>query len=332
MAGRLSTSPPRRQLVRMMHGRWHRIGTEAGDRRGHRSVSGSAWRILGASACVLVGTAANARAQGTPAACVAPGSSLRLDHVPVAVGDLEALSQRLSDEFGFRVRDARRDANGLETAEIGFADGTRLELSTVAAAGPDTSGAGEAQRYVDLIADGGGGAYLALSGTDGTGVDDLLAVARDIEPDLAAAGAGAARRAAFPPDHPLQPVFFVDADPGTREPPTTSGAPEHPNGARGLQAVWIMMEDPDRLTRFLLAFGARDCGPSRHPEHLYGHAVGIRGGTVYVVDARLWMADPGSAPVVSLTVLGGPESLSDNIVLGNAGGLWIELRPSEENG
>jgi hypothetical protein len=30
---------------------------------------------------------------------------------------------------------------------------------------------------------------------------------------------------------------------------------------------------------------------------------------------------------VSLTVRGGPESVSDNIVLGNAGGLWIELRP-----
>ena len=296
-----------------------------------RKVSGSAWRSLGGSVCVLAGTAATALAQETPAACVAPGSSLRLDHVPVAVGDLEALSQRLADEFGFHVQDRRRDANGLATAEIGFGDGTRLELRTLGdPADPDASAATEVRRYSDLIADGGGGAYLALSGTDGTSVDQLLAVARDVETDLAAAGSGAARRAAFPSDHPLQAVFFVDPDPGAREPPTTSGAAVHPNGARGLQAVWIMMEDPERLTRFLLAFGARDCGPSRHPEHLYGRAIGIRGGTVYVVDARLWMADPGSAPIVSLTVRGGPESVSDNIVLGNAGGLWIELRPGSE--
>ena len=316
----------------MMHGRWQRTRTAAGVRRGHRRAAGSAWRTLGASACVLAGTASAARAQETPAECVAPGSSLRLDHVPVAVGDLDALSWRLTDEFGFHVQAGRLDANGLVTAEIGFGDGTRLELRTVSGSGdPDASGATEVQRYADLIVDGGGGAYLALAGSDGTGLDELLAVARGAEPDLEVVGSGAGRRAAFPPDHPLHGVFFVDPDPGAREPSTASDAPRHPNGARGLQAVWIMAEDPDRLSRFLLAFGARDCGPSRHPEHLYGRAVGIRGGTVYIVDAHLWMADPGSAPVVSLTVRGGPESVSDNIVLGNAGGLWIELRPSEEN-
>ena len=297
-----------------------------------RKVAAGPRSVVAMVGCALLGTASGALAQGAPAACVAPGSLLRLDHVPVAVGDLEALSQRLTDEFGFQVQDGRFAANGLETAEIGFGDGTRLELRTLAAVpGPDAPGTAEARRYADLIVDGGGGAYLALAATGGTGLDELLAVARDAEPDLAAVGSGAGRRAAFPPDHPLQAVFFVDPHPGAQEPPATSGAPEHPNGARGLQAVWIMMEDPERLTRFLLAFGARDCGPSRHPEHLYGRAVGIRGGTVYVVDARLWMADPGSAPVVSLTVRGGPESVSDNIVLGNAGGLWIELRPSEEN-
>lgn len=281
---------------------------------------------------MLAGTASTALAQEAPAACVSPDASLRLDHVPVAVADLEALSLRLAGEFGFHVQDGRRDANGLETAEIGFGDGTRLELRTFRGSDDPDADATDVRRYADLIADGGGGAYVALAGADGTGLDDLLAVARDVEPGFAAAGSGGDRRAAFPLDHPLHAVFFVDPDPGAEEPRNMSGAPGHPNGARGLQAVWVMVEDPERLTRFLLAFGARDCGPSRHPEHLYGRAVGLRGGTVYVVDARLWMADPGSAPVVSLTVRGGPGSVADNIVLGNAGGLWIELRPSEENG
>ena len=299
--------------------------TEARRRRGRRKVSASPWRVLAGTVGALVATASSSLAQETSAACVAPGSSLRLDHVPVAVGDLDALSRRLTDEFGFHVQDGTRDGNGLETAEIGFGDGTRLELRTVDGSGdPVGPGAAEAGRYTELIADGGGGAYLALSGP---GLDDVLGVAADLESELAVAGAGARRRAAFPPDHPLHAVFFVDPDHELAEPPET---PEHPNGAQGLEAVWVMVEDPERLTRFLLAFGARDCGVSRHPEHLYGRAVGIRGGTVYVVDALLWLADPGSAPVVSLTVRGGPESVSDNIVLGNAGGLWIELRPSGE--
>ncbi|WP_419943527.1 VOC family protein [Candidatus Palauibacter sp.] len=299
--------------------------TEAGERRGRRKATACPWRALAGTACALLGTASGALAQGTPAECVAPGSSLRLDHVPVAVGDLEALSRRLTDEFGFRVQDGGRDENGLHNAEIRFGDGTRLELRTMDGPGdPEASGADEARRYADLIADGGGGAYVALSGLS---LNEALMTAADLEPELSVEGAGARSRAAFPPDHPLHAVFFVDTD---REEPEPSAAPEHANGAQGLQAVWVMVEDPERLTRFLLAFGARDCGPSRHPEHLYGRAVGIRGGTVYVVDALLWLADPGSAPVVSLTVRGGPESVSDNIVLGNAGGLWIELRSSGE--
>lgn len=272
---------------------------------------------------MLAGTASTALAQETPAACVAPDSPLRLDHVPVAVGDLEALSRRLTDEFGFRIQDPVRRENGLATASIPFRDGTRLELRTTETAPrPDASDAGETRRYADLIADGGGGAYLALSGPEPKDVQDAAGA---LEPELTATSGDERGRVAFPRGHPLHPVFFVSPDPGGVPP----ADPEpHPNGARGLEAVWVMVEDPERLTRFLLAFGARDCGPSRHPEHLYGRAIGIRGGTVYVVDARLWMADPESAPVVSLTVRGGPESVSDNIVLGNAGGLWIELRPA----
>ncbi|WP_419948955.1 VOC family protein [Candidatus Palauibacter sp.] len=297
------------------------------ERRGRRKIAAFRWRALAGAAFALPATASAALAQGAPATCEAPGSSLRLDHVPVAVGDLDALSRRLTDEFGFHVADGTRDETGIETAGIGFRDGTRLELKTVgdadARVGPVAS---EAGRYAELIADGGGGAYLALAGP---GLDEVVALAADLEPDLAVIGEGGRARAAFPRDHPLNAVFFVDPDQAR---PDSPEAPRHANGARGLQAVWVMVEDPERLTRFLLAFGASDCGPSRHPEHLYGRAVGIRGGTVYVVDALLWLADPGSAPVVSLTVRGGPESVSDNIVLGNAGGLWIELRPPAEEG
>ena len=134
--------------------------TEAGERRGRRKATAFPWHALAGTACALLGTASGALAQGTPAECVAPGSSLRLDHVPVAAGDLEALSRRLTDEFGFRVQDGGRDENGLHNAEIRFGDGTRLELRTVAGPGdPEASGADEARRYADLIADGGGGAY-----------------------------------------------------------------------------------------------------------------------------------------------------------------------------
>lgn len=309
------------------------LNREVGEGRGRPKATTLARR--GLAGAILALTAAIPAAAQAPEACVAPGASLRLDHVPVAVADLDALSRRLTDEFGFHVGDpvGTGDADGRRTAAIPFADGTRLELATVDAP-PDPEGFGTAEtgraaqtdRYAELIADGGGGAYLALAGP---ALDDALDQGSELEPDLALAGVGADRRAAFPRDHPLHAVFLVDPD-RAPTPSASRPTPQHPNAAEGLQAVWVMVEDPERLTRFLLAFGARDCGVSRHPEHLYGRAVGIQGGTVYVVDALLWLADPGSAPVVSLTVRGGPGSVSDNIVLGDAGGLWIELRPPAE--
>lgn len=308
----------------MIHRSTTKTRQKAASCRGRRKATAFPWRALVGAALALPGTASVSLAQAAPEACVAPGSSLRLDHVPVAVGDLDALSRRLTDEFGFHIQAPTRDESGLETAVIGFSDGTRLELRTVEDSGdPAGPGTAEAGRYAELIADGGGGAYLALSAP---GLNEVLDATADLESGLAVSGADTGRRAAFPPDHPLHAVFLVDADQERTEAPE---ALLHANGAQGLQAVWVMVEDPERLTRFLLAFGARDCGPSRHPEHLYGRAVGIRGGTVYVVDALLWLADPGSAPVVSVTVRGGRDSVSDNIVLGDAGGLWIELRSSD---
>lgn len=279
-------------------------------------------------ACAPLAATSPLPAQETREACVAPGSPLRLDHVPIAVGDLDALARRLTDEFGFRVGPRASGEDGLAVATIGFEDGSRLELKTVETTTAPAGGGGpEAGRYAHLISDGGGGAYLALAAPD---LAQVLEDGGEIEPELAAASSVAGDRAAFPPEHPLNALFIVGAegDGAARSGAERSDAEAHPNGARGLQAVWVMVEDPARLARFLLAFGARDCGASRHPEHLYGRAIGIRGGTVYIVDARLWMADPESAPIVSLTVRGGPDSTSDNIVLGNAGGLWIELRPA----
>ena len=309
------------------------VNREAKEGRGRPKATTLTRRGLAVAILALTGAMPLAAQAGLAEACVAPGSSLRLNHVPVAVDDLEALSRRLTDEFGFHVGDpvgdgdSARDEDGRRTAAITFADGTRLELATVdAPRDPVAFGAPDVDRYTELIADGGGGAYVALAGP---ALDEVLNLGSELEPDLALAGVGADRRAAFPRDHPLHAVFLVDPDPEPT-PSDPAATPEHPNGAEGLQAVWVMVEDPERLTRFLLAFGARDCGVSRHPEHLYGRAVGIQGGTVYVVDALLWLADPGSAPVVSLTVRGGPGSVSDNIVLGDAGGLWIELRPPTE--
>ena len=62
--------------------------------------------------------------------CIAPESALRLDHVPIAVADLDALAARLTG-FGFSAKPGRPHSNGLENLHIPFIDGSALELMTV---------------------------------------------------------------------------------------------------------------------------------------------------------------------------------------------------------
>lgn len=255
--------------------------------------------------------------QSTADACVAPESKLRLDHVPIAVADLDALAETLTDGFGFSAKPGRRHANGLENLHIKFEDGSALELMTVHEPKDDV-----ARHYADLIEIGGGGAYLALSGLS---VDDVLAAAASIEPALSATRSTAFDLASFPSGHDLESIFFIET-----HGPSTDG-PEHvthANGATALQGVWIAVEEPQRLVDLLVELGARDCGMAGHPEHLYGRAVGLGSGTVYVVDGGLWQTDPGSAPVLSITVGASEDAEPKNLILGDAGGLWVALVPS----
>jgi hypothetical protein len=176
-----------------------------------------------------------------------------------------------------------------------------------------------ARQYARLIEDGGGGAFLALSGLS---IDSVLAVAGPVEPQLAATSSSAFDWASFPEGHPLNPVFFVDVHQRAADRPEHLS---HASGATALDGVWIAVENPDRLVGFLKRFGAADCGMQGHPEHLYGQALGLASGTVYVVDAGLWQADPDSAPIASLT-LTGSEASPRTLILGEAGGLWLEVR------
>lgn len=250
-------------------------------------------------------------------ACVAPDALIRLDHVPIAAADPGAVTARLVSELGLSIKPGRAHENGLENVHIKFRDGSALELMTV----------GEprdalARQYARMIADGGGGAFLALSGLP---IDSILAIVGPIEPDLIKTETPAFDWASFPEGHLLNPVFFVDVH---QRPPDLPEHLNHASGVTALQGVWVVVEEPERLVRLLTRLGGVDCGMRGHAEHLYGRAVGLGSGTVYVVDAGLWEADPDSAPVASLT-LTGPMASPRTIILGEAGGLWLEVRPIE---
>lgn len=251
--------------------------------------------------------------------CEAPDARIRLDHVSIAVHNLPALVDRFMSEFGFSFKSGRKHANGLINQHIKFEDGSGLELITVREPGDEI-----AHQYADLIEQEGGGAYLALAGRS---IEEFYKIVFAIEPDLKVTRSPAFDIAAFPIDHALHSVFFVDVH---KRIPDRIEYLTHTSGAIGLDAVWISVKDSDRFARFLRALGARDCGISRHSGNLFGYGFGVSGGMIYVVDTSLRQVDTGVAPVVLITLAARVDAEPRNITLEEAGGLQIEIRPHSE--
>ena len=85
--------------------------------------------------------------------------NIRIDHVINAVDDLDSAIIAF-EANGFTVKPGRLHQNGLYNAHIKFKDNTSFELMSVKGDPSDEM----AKEYKDLLEDGVGGAYLALSG------------------------------------------------------------------------------------------------------------------------------------------------------------------------
>lgn len=142
-----------------------------------------------------------------PPAAAAP--VIGLDHIPIAVRDLEAAADRYR-ELGFTLKPGRPHQNGIRNQHAKFPDGTELELITA----PEERDA-LTTTYRRHLAAGDGPAFLALYAPDASRVPRRL-------------------------DSPLGYLFF-----GPRNASPTD-RPEHfahPNTAESLIAVWLSNDD-----------------------------------------------------------------------------------------
>jgi catechol 2,3-dioxygenase-like lactoylglutathione lyase family enzyme len=138
------------------------------------------------------------------AAAALAGAIAGLDHVPIAVRDLEAAA-RTYRRLGFVLKPGRPHANGIRNLHAKFPDGTELELITAPKAADDLT-----RTYVRHLEDGDGPAFLALFAPDGP------------PPGAAPGYVFFGRRNHSPTD---RPEHFA-----------------HPNTARSLIAVWLAGE------------------------------------------------------------------------------------------
>jgi hypothetical protein len=171
-----------------------------------------------------------------------------LDHIPVAVGDLEHAVADF-EALGFSLKPGRPHANGLRNAHVKFPDGTEIELITSPAATDSLSSA-----YRRWLEGGDGPAFLGLYAPDlGPLLERLsqLGIQLDRKGGLATIVEPAA----------LRRLFFAGRQ---RSPTDRPQHFAHANSAFSLAGVWMAGAEEEQ--RLLQSLGAapieeRRCGP-----------------------------------------------------------------------
>jgi len=140
----------------------HRTDLDGGQgRTGHLPMAG---RSLGTGLstllriAVLVGVVGlcGANPPTTDGEAARVGAVIGLDHIPIAVGDLESSAEE-HRELGFTLKPGRPHANGIRNQHVKFQDGTELELITT----PEVRD-GLTATYRRHLQAGDGPAFLAL--------------------------------------------------------------------------------------------------------------------------------------------------------------------------
>src|SRR5262245_30864971 len=178
------------------------------------------WRVwLGLAAAVTL--AAPTLAED----CGAPATPLGLDHLVVAVADLERASARYR-ELGFVLKPGRPHDNGIRNQHVKFRAGTEIELLTAPQARDSLT-----QEYLRHIRAGDGPVFLALywPGTD---------LAQRLLPLGLRSGTDGFD--SFPDGDRLRHVFFWHRNSSPTDRPEHFA---HANTAESLVAVWLAGDD-----------------------------------------------------------------------------------------
>lgn len=232
--------------------------------------------------------ASPARSQPQPVCGAATAARLRLDHVPIAVRDLDA-AKRDYAALGFSFKPGRPHANSITNQHVRFADGSALELITAGEPRDDL-----ARHYLALLARGEGGAFLSL---DGGPVDSISAAIRPLEPGHRTSVGSYYENLGFPGAHPLRYLFFIVV---RSRPPDLPEHLAHANTAARLSAVWLRRPELSRERRMLERLGARACPSTvRLPAGAVGAEIRLERGSLYLIDAP---GAPADRPIAGLTV------------------------------
>lgn len=254
-----------------------------------------------------------------------------LDHIPLAVTDLDAAAGRFR-RLGFALKPGRPHANGIRNQHIKFPDGSEIELITA----PEALDAltTEYRRY---LAAGDGPAFVAFY------APDISKLARQFD-STKRTYQRSGGILTFPESDSLHYIFFGQRNSSPTDRPEHFA---HANGAMSLIAVWLAGKDLSAERDLLSRLGAKLSEKTVHipgaatvpvatlprgevlflPE-AYQRVAGRRivGATLQVRDLetvlRILAADGREAP----PVVNAPQQRSIFLPPELAHGIWLEFR------
>jgi catechol 2,3-dioxygenase-like lactoylglutathione lyase family enzyme len=263
-----------------------------------------------------------------------PPAVIGLDHIPIAVNDLEKAAERYR-ALGFALKPGRPHANGIRNQHVKFPDGTELELITAAEARDALT-----TKYRNYLAKGDGPAFLAFYTEQPARVAEHLGAL-----DIAYQRFGPVVDVSD--GERMDYIFF-----GARNKSPTD-KPEHfahANTAESLVGVWLAVDGESQERRMLEAMGAtvgeeeRDAPgtwlKTRVVRMSQGEVVFARGSSQYdrpIAGATLRVRDLATArrilerdPRTRTALVAKRGSSSIFVPPELAHGLWLEFRQVKE--
>ncbi len=175
-----------------------------------------------------------------------------LDHVIVAVSDLEKATKSYSD-LGFTIKQGRLHQNGLLNNHIKLRDGTSVELMTVVGEPKDDL----AKTYHNFLKEQEGGIYLALQAS----FDLVLEKAEELELIYQASFGDPFSYITFEHED-LKNIFFISYSRVFSDPDSILS---HSNDVTGIKSVWI--KSSPLFTELLTSLGASYGGTFKTPDN-----------------------------------------------------------------
>lgn len=253
------------------------------------------------------------------AAIAAPLPRAKLDHILLWGRSIDEVTTIMNVKLGFQVKPGR-DPAGLANRYIRFADQGFIELLGITRPNPELDPGSKADQ--DLLHGRAGARSFGIHSSaldqarialeqDGFGVTPVFSAAAN-DPD----GGGPTapprwRLFAFGPQPLSSSSFLIDyAPPRTDAASRTDDAiaRAHPNGARTLDAFWLLSADADKDRRQLTRMGFADAIPVRLPE------IAARGFCVKVGPSSLLTLEPdGPGAAADALRAGGPQILGVSV-------------------